>query len=1417
MSNLFHAMAKVPVFFMLFWPAVFIVIVYFGWTKEDIIEDQVNNIWVPQKGQMKKNRDYSDENGLDGLQGSSFAAMAIPRDGKNLFTAERLEEVRARMEKAEGTTLTWKNMTFTFQDFCASQAGFNYEFPCLRASPMDFFREARWTFNEETDLYRKTWYNELIRKELLKPRLPRFGVLQNNCAAQCADLLAHRLGPGGEPLLLFSDVGSLDMSDPCRICIETGYEATITQFKSLIPGLLLATANEISKTIAAQNLTTTQKIELGTMAKTLVDLNEKPITTEQIEEFYYYYVARSVYSALGAPAYLATYYSPAIQGPLETCAEYGALLGLPCPPLNITAQDAAMALANHADANFSSVTTAGAPMPFWDKADGTGSLLAGNSPVGGSGVDMSGNITLLVGYLDLFNYGQPSWSPAYGANNTIEAYGDFWNAHIAKNPIISWFLASVTPADPETKCGNGTLTGTNITAMLDIPLANELDLNTSIAVAQFSDERCHKHVVPSEANPGDGEYTKLHFAKMWYDLLIESDMFLGIDVGVSDPYTWTLGVGCGYNLGGMRDEYRGMSEKDVLLSASRPLYTIDEGESVGAISVEMLMDTTPIIGDYNATNPLTKVGLIQSFYSTLKPAAVVEKVKSCKRPGGPLDVTEDEIIDVLYIYKEEFENAWTKGWDDDDDGELQFVGFFDDSGVVGSTGRMLEEITLDNTLLTAVSILLIGVFSILFLCKANMVESRVLVTIVGVALVVLAYFAGVGFALLTGIKVSVTIAWTLPFIILGLGVDDMYIVLHALNKQSGSKKHDFLLAMKEVLVPVTMTSVVNASMFAILNISDIPAIYLSARVADYCVIALYIAIILCFPAYCYLDMRRQDMNRMDICCIPSKKSSVRKEDFRSVLLYDKLYEPLILGHNRSFRLLVHAIIWIVGIGVVGTGAYGITKREVGLGLEDFFPSSRQTSVWATRRTESLAAWPIEMRWGEVDLEDPKQQMLLIKSFEDVVGSPHVAEADTKQIWLPNFLMWTTQLCTNNFNRDDFETKVCGMDIVYKDDKTCKGTWAPNDLGLREKQFSDWNDPNCYTHERGICRPIDRIHPLDRAALDGSNATSYCPVVKDWDADQWQFCLSAWRRTTGFTGGLLQLEQEYGTPKECAGEYETDEPVKFPVKISGSPTLFSFNLFSHEDTLDMMDETRSVCEDSDEIHCFLTGIPYDYWSQYEGIFGVLFQLCAYSTLVGFAISFFFLYLKLSIEQRHSHGKIFSGSLVGAFMIALTIVLSLVSVTGLSILFGVNLTAFSNMSFVLSVAFAVEYAVHIVARWLRAHNSITSSLDRVRYTMSFLMLPTFMSFVSSTIGVACLAFTEFEFNQVFFFRPLIIVMIVTYFYGVWWLPVALTFLDFDAVKLGKVGELNESKLPPEKAVSEDEISVRRENFTPGKAEL
>jgi hypothetical protein len=189
--------------------------------------------------------------------------------------------------------------------------------------------------------------------------------------------------------------------------------------------------------------------------------------------------------------------------------------------------------------------------------------------------------------------------------------------------------------------------------------------------------------------------------------------------------------------------------------------------------------------------------------------------------------------------------------------------------------------------------------------------------------------------------------------------------------------------------------------------------------------------------------------------------------------------------------------------------------------------------------------------------------------------------------------------------------------------------------------------------------------------------------------------------------------------------------------------------------------------------YFEGIPYDYWSQYVGIFGAFAEVAGYAVGIGFVIAFLFLLVTFSVEKHVGSSKIIIGSFAGAFLIAVTTVLSLVSVAGLSVLAGVNLTGFSNMSMVLSVGFSVEYSVHVVTRWLRADASLVG-IQRIEHTMSFLFLPTFMSFLSSLIGVACLAFTEFEFNEVFFFRPLILVMPITYFFGCWWLPVAVSIV-------------------------------------------
>lgn len=121
-------------------------------------------------------------------------------------------------------------------------------------------------------------------------------------------------------------------------------------------------------------------------------------------------------------------------------------------------------------------------------------------------------------------------------------------------------------------------------------------------------------------------------------------------------------------------------------------------------------------------------------------------------------------------------------------------------------------------------------------------------------------------------------------------------------------------------------------------------------------------------------MRRQAAGKRDVLFFldaPAKDTAEHAKedtrDFRSYWLYDRFYEPLVLGNDLTVRSASHLIIWLIAAGLLGAGAYGTTQRHVGLGLEDFFPSKNQASVWAQQRTDSLASWSGAINWGALNV------------------------------------------------------------------------------------------------------------------------------------------------------------------------------------------------------------------------------------------------------------------------------------------------------------------------------------------------------------------------------------------------------------------------------------------------------------------
>lgn len=366
---------------------------------------------------------------------------------------------------------------------------------------MDLYQEARWTF---TTTDRVVWYKGIVQSLLVAPRLARFGGLTSTCAEQCQEIVGYRFATDNA-LALFADVGNLEYNDPCKICLEQGYQATIEALHgSLAPAFV-----GLSQQVQAYNATLTA--DDAANATQIADNNRivqnlqalaASVTTNDVADFYNYYVTRGLYAQLGASAYLKEY--AALTPQIEACQAaaalglYAGLLACPTHPSDMNAQLAARDLLRHADNVFSNVTAAGAPFPFWSSGDGTGVLFFGNLPVSGSGVTMSAEIESLGVYLAT-------------SGNVADPTSAKWQTQVEVNPLYAWFMAGLEPVDPaEAVCANGNLTG------------NSPESNAMLAA-----------MTPRWCTPFDrpAANTKQDVARMWYDLLIASDRFLDVIQG----------------------------------------------------------------------------------------------------------------------------------------------------------------------------------------------------------------------------------------------------------------------------------------------------------------------------------------------------------------------------------------------------------------------------------------------------------------------------------------------------------------------------------------------------------------------------------------------------------------------------------------------------------------------------------------------------------------------------------------------------------------------------------------------------------------------------------------------------------------------------------------------------------------------
>ena len=235
---------------------------------------------------------------------------------------------------------------------------------------------------------------------------------------------------------------------------------------------------------------------------------------------------------------------------------------------------------------------------------------------------------------------------------------------------------------------------------------------------------------------------------------------------------------------------------------------------------------------------------------------------------------------------------------------------------------------------------LIFAFMIFALSGRPPIESRVLVSVAGVWAIILAILAGFGICSAAGLFFS-PMTQVLPFLIVGIGVDDIFVLVNALDGTDPAEPLEKRMetTLRESGVAIFATSVTDAVAFLCGSMTRMPAIREFCFFAATTIMADFLITITFFAACVTWDERRKAASRSD--CVPclrvrGARSSVHRVKVVETEMAAATDEPTPLptqgdagdAERRGLALsMASSASSVPALREVGSGHVGHKKRE----------------------------------------------------------------------------------------------------------------------------------------------------------------------------------------------------------------------------------------------------------------------------------------------------------------------------------------------------------------------------------------------------------------------------------------------------------------------------------------------------------
>jgi hypothetical protein len=678
---------------------------------------------------------------------------------------------------------------------------------------------------------------------------------------------------------------------------------------------------------------------------------------------------------------------------------------------------------------------------------------------------------------------------------------------------------------------------------------------------------------------------------------------------------------------------------------------------------------------------------------------------------------------------------------------------------------VLEEFSGGNEAILAVGYILMALYAgIAFINIRAIVKSRVNVGLMGVVFVILAVVSGLGLSTLFGLKLNPTTTQVVPFLVLGLGVDDMFVMAHTFfHTFDEARGKDVKISeisrrcLEKVGLSMTLTSVTNSAGFFLASIIPIAAMREFSLQVAISVVLDYFVLLLAFSAYLCIDGQRIQRRKCDLlCCVSGSlapeylrrddddgghKKPPRTESTVELTEMDKsnrrkvpkgsitgdtigdrfvcnIYSPLIRNY------LTHIVVAVITAVLIGLSGYYSTQVEEGLDVTEVVPSGTREYNFAVANAEHFSVRGLtivhdskndfsSMKWQKTALDFNKAFSKVKWILKDKNDPNKVSEP----FWLEKMI----EFYNGVQYRRNLELGGNGTGTISP------FSWIIQ-LALNVTSDMSWQVMDTYENETVIPEDyfyryltlwvnVDLVSPL-------VTLPEFRPVPPEW-----QLPVSM---------DQLEIVQEAQ-----------------PLTYAAMP-MFAAGLTTARDEIQLLKDVRNIIEDwrAYGMSSYPRGITFTFYEQYINLrrhlylaVGLILVACLAATSV----------LLLSIWS-------------GVIMVIM-LLLTAFEVYGFLGMAGIQFSAIPCVSVIVSVGATVEFTAPLCLMFVKI---IGTRDQRVHYALFYRFIPIFNGSVSTFLGFIMLAFSDFEFIFKYFFLIFLALLIVGTFNGLVLLPVLLYYV-------------------------------------------